>query len=114
MAVICPKCETKNPKDFYLGKLKMNETSEATRGKHWIQLMNMEVPRCKKCDSLGITEEEMKVKEQKLLHALDPIAKADFDAKQTTTPKQFGQVILLWGVLGTIIFLIALALGWIS
>jgi hypothetical protein len=114
MAVICPKCETKEPKDFYLGKLKMSETSEATRGKHWIQMMNMEVPRCKKCDSLGITEKEMKVKELKLLHALDPKVKGDYEAMHPTTPKQASKVILLWFMVGVITFIVALALGWVS
>ncbi len=111
--MICPKCETKNPKNFYLGKLKMNETSDATRGKHWIQLMNMEVPRCKKCDALGITEEEMKVQELKLLHKLDPKAKAEFESQNPTTPKQYSQVILLWAVIGTLVVGFAIFMGWI-
>ncbi len=113
MAIICPKCETKSPTDFYLGKLKFNETSEATRGKHWIQMANMEVPRCKKCDSLGISEEEMKVKELKLIHALDPKAKAEFKASQVTTPKQYLQVIAFWLVIGAVAFAFALFKGWV-
>ena len=113
MAMICPKCETKNPKDFYLGKLKLNESSEATRGKHWIQMANMEVPRCKKCDSLGISEEEMKVKEMKLLHALDPKAKAKYEASQKITAGQWLQIIAFWAVIGAIAFAFALFKGWV-
>lgn len=114
MAIICPKCESKAPSDFFLGKLKMNESSEATRGKHWIQMTNMELPRCKNCDILGITEEEFELKKIKLLHAMDPQAKAAHAAQQQkTSPKEYGQVILLWTLISIPFFIFAAVKGWI-
>lgn len=113
VSIICPKCDTKDPTDFYLGKLKLNESSEATRGKHWIQMVNMELPRCKRCDTLGITEEEYEAQKLRLLHAMDPQAKADFQSQQKTSPKQYGQVILLWTLIFFLFIGFAALMGWI-
>ena len=55
----------------------------------------------------------MKVKEMKLLHALDPKAKAEYEASQKTTAGQFLQIIAFWAVIGAIAFAFALFKGWV-
>lgn len=106
MALICPRCESKDPKDFYIVQGKVNRGFANQPGGDGPMLGMSYVPdkpTCKNCDVALVEENKLIENKQKLLREQNPEEMAKYMAEQRAQLP--GAILTILGFIAMCVFL---------